>query len=207
MYIHTATTKLICGHKFCSKCLSSFLIACIENDSAFRCPGYKCGAIINPDGLLPRKIMEAKARAEANKRSLIEQLKYEKERARRLYNKDGHERLKIECPDEKCKGAVNKQADATIEHADILICSKCNRAICDYCRDFKHEGDCGKEYLEAVAFINKMTKPCPACGVNIEKNAGCNHMRCTICKTHFKWNETEKGQPIRRAVLTKAIRW
>ena len=30
-------------------------------------------------------------------------------------------------------------------------------------------------------------KPCPACGEYIEKNGGCNHMRCVKCDSHFCW--------------------
>ena len=31
------------------------------------------------------------------------------------------------------------------------------------------------------------SRPCPQCGVNIEKNDGCNHMTCHHCKHDFCW--------------------
>lgn len=37
-----------------------------------------------------------------------------------------------------------------------------------------------------IARTNKIA-PCPRCRVNIEKNAGCPHMRCTQCNCSFCW--------------------
>lgn len=31
------------------------------------------------------------------------------------------------------------------------------------------------------------TKPCPFCGVRIQKNGGCDHIHCTACDRHFWW--------------------
>jgi len=31
------------------------------------------------------------------------------------------------------------------------------------------------------------TKPCPKCGVQIEKNQGCNNMNCSKCKFSYCW--------------------
>jgi hypothetical protein len=31
------------------------------------------------------------------------------------------------------------------------------------------------------------TKPCPNCKTKWNKNEGCNHMICTVCRTHFCW--------------------
>lgn len=42
------------------------------------------------------------------------------------------------------------------------------------------------------AAIMQTTKPCPKCGVNIEKNEGCNHMKCTKCKTDYQWTNAIK---------------
>ena len=31
-------------------------------------------------------------------------------------------------------------------------------------------------------------EPCPNCGMKLQKNGGCPHMRCTKCKYEFCWN-------------------
>jgi E3 ubiquitin-protein ligase RNF14 len=43
----------------------------------------------------------------------------------------------------------------------------------------------------AVARIESSTRLCPniKCKVPIEKNAGCDHMYCTRCQTHFNWSD------------------
>lgn len=38
-----------------------------------------------------------------------------------------------------------------------------------------------------MQYINRNTKKCPGCKVNIEKNEGCNHMTCRQCKHEFCW--------------------
>jgi hypothetical protein len=36
-------------------------------------------------------------------------------------------------------------------------------------------------------WIRNNTKPCPRCNVAIFKVAGCNHMTCSSCNSHFCW--------------------
>jgi hypothetical protein len=31
-------------------------------------------------------------------------------------------------------------------------------------------------------------KACPGCQISIEKDGGCNHMHCTACDCHFRWD-------------------
>jgi hypothetical protein len=44
------------------------------------------------------------------------------------------------------------------------------------------------EQLLNERYIRKFTKPCPKCKCNIEKNAGCLHMRCQHCNHFFCWH-------------------
>ncbi|CAF1276620.1 unnamed protein product [Rotaria sordida] len=41
--------------------------------------------------------------------------------------------------------------------------------------------------IENIQIIEQCTKPCPSCGVRIEKNGGCQHMHCRACQIHFCW--------------------
>lgn len=50
--------------------------------------------------------------------------------------------------------------------------------------------------LRAESFASEQvarqtTKPCPFCGVRIQKNGGCDHMHCIACKKHFWWTTRE----------------
>jgi hypothetical protein len=35
-------------------------------------------------------------------------------------------------------------------------------------------------------------KPCPGCGVRVEKTGGCNHMQCSLCKVEWWWSTGTK---------------
>ena len=68
-------------------------------------------------------------------------------------------------------------------------CSGCNMAeFCTLCFKSDHGGDCDVDVdQQSAQTINESTKPCPTCHSRIEKNRGCNHMKCRVCVTHFCW--------------------
>ncbi|KAL4476496.1 hypothetical protein ABPG74_010229 [Tetrahymena malaccensis] len=41
--------------------------------------------------------------------------------------------------------------------------------------------------IENVKYIMQNTKACPNCKVAVEKNGGCQHMKCQNCQSHFCW--------------------
>jgi hypothetical protein len=59
---------------------------------------------------------------------------------------------------------------------------------CMTCEMPSHTGDCDPNIVETVKDIRQNSKPCPSCNSSIFKIAGCNHMHCTNCNTHFNWS-------------------
>jgi len=70
-----------------------------------------------------------------------------------------------------------------------ISCNKCNFEMCfdcqvpwhngqtcDQARNEREHGDPG--YADTQTLLNTTTKPCPGCGVRIEKGAACFHMEC-----------------------------
>lgn len=91
----------------------------------------------------------------------------------------------------------------------------CGLVFCRDCRGQYHEGQCpdiqntssaegeppseqsfpvdGEASLrsrwdrDSLLFIQESTKPCPQCCAPVQKNGGCSHMRCTLCKAEWCW--------------------
>ena len=81
------------------------------------------------------------------------------------------------------------------DQATKLTCPKCSTEICFKCRNNWHGDisceDALKEQFSGWAKENQFIKDnisfCPMCRTKIEKNAGCNHMTCQVCKYEFCW--------------------
>lgn len=71
---------------------------------------------------------------------------------------------------------------------EMIRCRKCDFKMCYKHQVAWHNGYTCKEYETShpqaaitktnEEMIKKMSKPCPGCGIAVEKAGGCNHMRC-----------------------------
>lgn len=77
-----------------------------------------------------------------------------------------------------------------------ITCNSCNTVYCYYhsnAHNFDKYPTC-EAYEESISqetklnieFIQTFSKPCPHCGVMVQKTGGCNHMKCQ-CGTAFCW--------------------
>lgn len=92
-----------------------------------------------------------------------------------------------------------KKADAPapqIDSPDIMTCNSCSARTCVPCDRPLHDGETCSAYQARVKdrveeedktmqAIRKLSRPCPSCGRNIQKNGGCPGMFCTQCKAGF----------------------
>jgi hypothetical protein len=80
-------------------------------------------------------------------------------------------------------------------------CHLCKTRACKNCLGIKgivpdgqpdppHE--CKAEDVESARLIENATKPCPHCGVRVQKSEGCNQMWCTACNNAFDWRTGQK---------------
>jgi hypothetical protein len=88
---------------------------------------------------------------------------------------------------EACDKSTDPKASQAIAcpYCDSQLCLKCNRP-------WHANKDCSKaKEAEDAASLREIkamgAKPCPNCGVNIEKEGGCDHMSCKKCQHHFCW--------------------
>uniref|UniRef100_T1IWJ2 RING-type domain-containing protein n=1 Tax=Strigamia maritima TaxID=126957 RepID=T1IWJ2_STRMM len=94
-------------------------------------------------------------------------------------------------PDLRCSPGSNCN---TIIHTNQsennhVTCSKCGNDVhapadCDMMQKWmeKCAGD-----VESVRYLNENTKDCPICHVCIEKDGGCDSIRCVNCENIFCW--------------------
>ncbi|XP_065895365.1 E3 ubiquitin-protein ligase parkin-like [Dysidea avara] len=111
------------------------------------------------------------------------------------------------CPALDCgNGMLPDQGQRRIE------CTVCKHVFCARCTNPYHSGQCRRGQADQQASqasssnrfaaidgqrarwaeatercIKDTTKPCPKCNAAIEKNKGCNHMTCYMCKFEFCW--------------------
>lgn len=86
----------------------------------------------------------------------------------------------------KCNGIVNK-------YKKIVSCINCGEVYCENCGEIKDSINhvCKNKNKETFQIIKSQTKPCPSCGVRIQKSSGCAQMFCTNCHNGFDWNTGE----------------
>jgi hypothetical protein len=75
--------------------------------------------------------------------------------------------------------------------AKKVVCPKCSTEVCFQCRDEWHgRTSCEQNMnskLEGWADQHGGVRFCPVCRTKVEKNEGCNHMTCIICRYEFCW--------------------
>lgn len=94
------------------------------------------------------------------------------------------------CYDKNCRGYISLQTS---------ICSGCHKLFCTDCHLLKEENhECDKELVATIVELKKDSKPCPKCGVYINKIDGCDQIFCVVptCQAvfSFKTGLLEKGQ-------------
>ncbi|KAI6889472.1 hypothetical protein KC363_g7460 [Hortaea werneckii] len=91
-----------------------------------------------------------------------------------------------------------KEVETKPDLIDIFECHACGARACVPCDRPYHDGESCVQYQhrirdrldeedQTLQTIQKSTRKCPACGVNIQKNGGCPYMICHKCKTSFCW--------------------
>jgi ariadne-1 len=102
---------------------------------------------------------------------------------------DTHKSMRF-CPSPGCsKVAVGTGVISVQCACSNPFCFRCGEevhepALCDQLKDWTAK--CSSE-SETANWILANTKKCPKCNARIEKNQGCNHMKCKNCSFDFCW--------------------
>lgn len=117
------------------------------------------------------------------------------------------------CPGAGCGAGLVAPSDSRRVECDRRV--GCGLVFCRDCREEYHGGACPDAHApptaeggppteqsfpvdseaslrsrwdrDSLLFIQESTKPCPQCSAPVQKNGGCSHMRCTLCKAEWCW--------------------
>ena len=167
--------KMACGHSWCRRCFHNYLIA--ANEQKFfplTCLGNegKCAERIS---LYAAKEVLSAADFDATVSAAFDT--YVQTHPNELHY----------CPTPDCP-QVYRPAPEGI----FLQCPSCLVRICPACNADAHDGLTCQESKEGDDLFREWAgrrdvKRCPGCNIAIEKDEGCNHMKCTVCQTHICW--------------------
>ncbi len=102
------------------------------------------------------------------------------------------------CPAPNCMNAIvlhdvlETKNEAVTCTCGVTFCFRCG-AETDHrpnsCRMFGEwrKKQAGGDTTLNDQLIATISRQCPKCNTSIQKNGGCNHMRCTYCSYHFCW--------------------
>lgn len=189
--------SLDCGHKFCRACWSTYLTSRIqEGESTLVCPASACRNLVCPEvveGVVSPTV--AKRYLQFDIKAFVEQNKTIKW-----------------CPRPGCGRAVKFPESETLqENTSHAVDCGSGHFFCWECLGEAHAPSNCLDWRNWLAKISEIrpeeiatrgsesedaanclwlvtnSKPCPNCKSPIQKNEGCNHMRCSKCKFDFCW--------------------
>ncbi|EDO37844.1 predicted protein [Nematostella vectensis] len=182
-----STGLLLCSHKFCNSCWHQYLTVQIRSGhSPLKCPGHMCDAIID-DTTVMSLVPE-----------LLEQFIRNKVNMKLCSGQQWQQ-----C--EKCAFYVKLVLPTCIANSTevpVHVVCRCGNTWCSRCKDEPHwPASCSQaerfwlkyadqlsEYQRKDLFYSVYIKRCPHCRYPIEKNGGCPHMYCILCKATFCWH-------------------
>lgn len=169
--------ELTCDHSFCFDCWKDFLRHAIESGSlqSITCPA--CPALIDDDLIIPHITNER-----------------HRERYTQIITDSfvQFNRLLKWCGAAGCTMAIKVQMvkECAVKcTCSNQFCFECNGTahILISCAMLREFNEMRGHSLDVAQWLAKNSKPCPRCGVNIEKNGGCNYVQCSSCNMGFCW--------------------
>jgi hypothetical protein len=177
---------LECSHSACRECMIQMIVTCLQEKTTPLCSlDTKCHSEISEwilDELLTPQQLE--------------------EHHKNLLEKTMPANQCFWCPG-KCGSIISFEDPSRVTRFE---CPDCKKEFCFKCECEWHKGSTCELYKKwaeenkqsSSLFFKYLSshnvKKCPNCGVNIEKNMGCDHMTCSKCRYQWYWSTGEPYQ-------------
>ncbi len=173
--------ELSCDHEFCSDCLIAYItVKMNDGDTDFYCPS--CDAEINRHNI-----------TNLNDSDLL--IRFDKINLR---ESDFEVKNFVVCI--KCKHKCKKDPDS-----HEITCQNCYESFCYVCGSGDPHVTCPNEskieadLIELGWELSQLDiKACPLCRIVIEREMGCQSMKCQYCKLKFCWGCLKSSSEIKR---------
>ncbi|SMN19287.1 similar to Saccharomyces cerevisiae YKR017C HEL1 Putative protein of unknown function [Maudiozyma saulgeensis] len=181
----TKTFSLECGHEYCIDCYRHYIEDKLHSGNVITCMDCSL-ALKNID-------IDSIMGHNSSKKLMTSSIKSFVQKHNKNYKW---------CPYADCKCIVHLRdtsslAEYTRLHYSPFVQCDAGHRFCFNCGFETHApADCNvtsawvkkaRKESENLNWVMSHTKECPKCEVNIEKDGGCNHMKCSSCKYEFCW--------------------
>jgi ariadne-1 len=167
-----------CNHHFCKDCYGNYLRAAVSDGPtcvSTHCPEHKCKQTVT-------KSVFHSFLTDPDERD-----KYDGYFLRNFIEKSKNMKY---CPAPRCERVAIGSGITTVKcSCSFTFCFKCGEEAHDpcSCAQLTEWTDKCMNESETANWILANTRKCPSCTTRIEKNQGCNHMTCKVCKHEFCW--------------------
>lgn len=174
-------TKLKCGHRYCCKCIKTYVKAHVSNanDTLMvwgypRCPTSFCYVQIRNKKLFTKKLLGLVQKQLVLREQLLNNVRH--------------------CAVIGCDGTIHKIGK---DHG----CNMCGTIVCENCQEPKpncakdtipklQRHVCSRDDKKSLAQKSGFAK-CPRCKTTIQRNGGCYMIFCVVCSVNFDYETGE----------------
>ena len=166
--------NLECHHLFCDSCYYDYIKLKITRNEidSIKCPQYNCNIKLY-NNFIEKKLI--------NDIPLLDKYKTLQRRRELMLNP------KVQlCPFPDCESYAIKENGQN----KYVTCIKNHHKFCFNClKDWHNEKPCDTKVDNSFEKWRDSlrVRRCPKCKMFIEKNEGCNHIKCTNCEYEFCW--------------------
>ncbi|CCH60087.1 hypothetical protein TBLA_0C02810 [Henningerozyma blattae CBS 6284] len=180
------TFKLECNHEFCTDCYQRYIKNKLSDGNIITCMSCSLALKNNDIDIIMGNNDSSNILMNSSIKSFIQK---------------NNKAFKW-CPYTDCQCIIHFKDTLYLSEFKRLHCSpfvtcKNSHKFCFSCGFESHSpADCDitnawvkktRNESDYLNWVLSNTKECPKCNVNIEKNGGCNHMKCSSCKYEFCW--------------------